>query len=502
MMTIEGLTAIGLAPPAEGIPPPQTVATGDPFANAFAAAMAASAGKTDASGVVSTASMPAGLLVDPDSTWLALLGTPVIEGAPLGQGAVEISRPDRSAEADIQDAMMASTLALAGLLGLERPVVGAPSEGSPTGANGDVTVLAGEAAASAPVVALKVAADDGEAPVVPTPKAGEGIQVPAPVNTSDLSVPKPEVGEGIEVPTPVDTSDRSVPKPEIAAANRAAVASVEASSSAPVALQAAGANEGIQPRRPVDRLADQVQAAEPHDRSEVASAWNRAGGWRADEVATNPPDGAVEAAVVEIVDESAVADPADDASTDGVDASTTGQANQAPTAQPRIEANAAAISTVETTVEAGDGEQLVRGLADTVHRATREGDSGLRLVLNPPELGHLDIRIEQSDRGVRIVVAADSAQAGDLIRQHLPALRLALEARDLRVDRIDVQSSNASSNLDDSGDQTQRRQDGDDEQPRWSSVAAMEQTEQQADGEAAPVTARERGGSGLLDLVA
>jgi hypothetical protein len=30
----------------------------------------------------------------------------------------------------------------------------------------------------------------------------------------------------------------------------------------------------------------------------------------------------------------------------------------------------------------------------------------------------------------------------------------------------------------------------------------MEQTEQQADGEAAPVTARERGGIGLLDLVA
>jgi flagellar hook-length control protein FliK len=126
-------------------------------------------------------------------------------------------------------------------------------------------------------------------------------------------------------------------------------------------------------------------------------------------------------------------------------------------------------------------------------------------VLNPPDLGHLEVRIEHGVRGVRVLLSTDSAGAHDLIHQHLPALRAALEARDLRVDRIDVQTSDASSNLGDSGEQTQRRQEGDDERPRWSSVAAMEQQaqgEQQVSGEAASTTARERGRGGLLDLVA
>ncbi|MEZ4502249.1 MAG: flagellar hook-length control protein FliK [Dehalococcoidia bacterium] len=488
-MTIDGLTTIGSAPTAEGIPPPQGAANGDPFAHAFAAAVGANAGKTGTPGTASNPSMPPGLLVDPNQPWLALLGTPPIEGAPSEQGAVEIARPDRSAEADIEDAMMASTLALAGLLGLERPVVAVPSGGSPSGANGDVAVLVvgmnADADGSMPLVALEVTADGGDVPAPAKAEAGAtGIDV-----------------SGLDA---VDGGELSLPKPE-AGANRAAVADLDVPANARAGAQAAvlGA-EGIEPRRPAERLGELLQDVAPADRSEVASAWNRAGG-RTDIEATSDASfgSAFDAQLLEAADQSAPADVADAPSGTDVDASTADDAAQIAAAQPRTEVATAATSTVDATIEAGNERQLVRGLADTVHRATRAGENELRLVLNPPELGRLDVRIEHGQNGVRIHLAADTAGAHDLIQQHLPALRAALEARDLRVDRIDVQTADSSSNLGDSGDQTQRRQDGgDDEQPRWSGVAAMERAEQQATGEAASVTTSTRGGNGLLDLVA
>ena len=125
---------------------------------------------------------------------------------------------------------------------------------------------------------------------------------------------------------------------------------------------------------------------------------------------------------------------------------------------------------------------LVAQLADTVQRATLSGDNELRLVLNPPELGHLTVRIQDSAQGVRIAIDASSPAARDLIQQHLPALHSALEARDLRVERLDVRHTDPSlgeqaldGNRSGPGFQGHARQGQEQsDRPTWSPVAAMD----------------------------
>jgi len=105
---------------------------------------------------------------------------------------------------------------------------------------------------------------------------------------------------------------------------------------------------------------------------------------------------------------------------------------EAASAGPTASAAAAGAPTTEADVFTAE-------LASTVRRATLLGDRELRLLLNPPELGHLDVRIVESPNGLRVVLEATSAEARELIERQLPALRAGLEARDLRVDRLQVE---------------------------------------------------------------
>ena len=101
-----------------------------------------------------------------------------------------------------------------------------------------------------------------------------------------------------------------------------------------------------------------------------------------------------------------------------------------------------ATATVETgTSEVPAADTFASDLAGTVRRATLVGDKELRLLLNPPELGHVDVRITDSPNGLRVAMEAANAEARELIEKHLPALRAALEARDLRIDRVQVERS-------------------------------------------------------------
>lgn len=97
--------------------------------------------------------------------------------------------------------------------------------------------------------------------------------------------------------------------------------------------------------------------------------------------------------------------------------------------------------TATTTTGAGEvsaSDTFASDLAGTVRRATLVGDNEVRLLLNPPELGHVDVRITDSPDGLRVVMEAANAEARELIERHLPALRAALEARDLRIDRVQI----------------------------------------------------------------
>lgn len=116
-------------------------------------------------------------------------------------------------------------------------------------------------------------------------------------------------------------------------------------------------------------------------------------------------------------------------------------------------------------------------VADTVRSAVLRGDSEVRLVLNPPELGQVEVNIATHEGGLRIRLEASNSGARDLMERSLPALQQALEARELRVERLTVQATDTGrGSLDTSAGGQQSGGGGDandgDGGPEWSGVAS------------------------------
>jgi flagellar hook-length control protein FliK len=159
----------------------------------------------------------------------------------------------------------------------------------------------------------------------------------------------------------------------------------------------------------------------------------------------------------------------------------------------------------DTGAPTTEADVFTAELASTVRRATLLGDRELRLLLNPPELGHLDVRIVESPDGLRVVLEATSAEARELIERQLPALRAGLEARDLRIDRLQVErptqqvASGAGNDLDGGmqhGMPDHRGSDGTGrESVPWSPVASLAGGRAAADGGPNAVAAATPAGS-------
>jgi hypothetical protein len=166
----------------------------------------------------------------------------------------------------------------------------------------------------------------------------------------------------------------------------------------------------------------------------------------------------------------------------------------------RIETSPPAEFRLTEAVEARDTPQLASRLADSVQRAVRVGANEFRLELHPPELGQLRVRVVETADGVRVTVTAASREATELIQQQLPLLRSALEARELRVDRLDIFEADRF-DPGDAGAEPHGRSDGSDgsdgEQPLWSPLAGMD-FEPDADVSRPPV----RITAGAVDLMA
>ena len=136
---------------------------------------------------------------------------------------------------------------------------------------------------------------------------------------------------------------------------------------------------------------------------------------------------------------------------------------------------------VETSASAAldtaDGPQFVNRLADTIESAALRGPRELRITLNPPELGRIEVRITDAANGVRIDLETGTSGARDLLQQHLPALHAALEGRDLRVDRLEVRHSEpvldqSGAELPDDQQQPQGDQGASSEGSPWSSESS------------------------------
>ena len=190
--------------------------------------------------------------------------------------------------------------------------------------------------------------------------------------------------------------------------------------------------------------------------------------------------------------------------------------------QPMTRDAAVTATNQAATGEVPVSDTFASDLAGTVRRATLVGDNEVRLLLNPPELGHVDVRITDSPNGLRVVMEAANAEARELIEQHLPALRAALEGRDLRIDRIQLERPAASADRDalgngsrdalgnQSGNPGGFNQEGErgHESAPWSSVAAIrsngtpEMGEPPAGAESQATEALGSAGHGRLDVLA
>ena|GEM_PF-3074058 len=149
-------------------------------------------------------------------------------------------------------------------------------------------------------------------------------------------------------------------------------------------------------------------------------------------------------------------------------------------------ADATVVETASAT-RVATAATLPAELADSVRGAAFRGDSDIRLVLNPPELGHLDIHISRGEHGLRIVMEASQAGARELLDRSMTGLHQALEARDLRVDRLEVRATDTGrGSLDTSAGGQQpgggafNGSQGEDT-PEWSPVAMFESANESMD---------------------
>ena len=174
------------------------------------------------------------------------------------------------------------------------------------------------------------------------------------------------------------------------------------------------------------------------------------------------------------------------------------------TAQTPVETPA--VETVNAT-RVVNAATLPAEVADTVRTAVFHGDSEVRLVLNPPDLGHLDIHITRGEHGLRIVMEASQAGARELLDRSITGLHQALEARDLRVDRLEVRATDTgrgsldtSAGGQQSGGGASNGSQGEDT-PEWSPVAMFDAMNNEAAGASQPEQTTDRDASGVAGSV-
>lgn len=114
----------------------------------------------------------------------------------------------------------------------------------------------------------------------------------------------------------------------------------------------------------------------------------------------------------------------------------------------------AAPPAVESSAEP---EALAGRLADGIELATTRGPREFRIVVRPPELGRLDVRVVETSEGLRVAIEASSRELRELLQQQLPQLRVALEGRELRIERLDVQQADPGTEWTDPRDEPRGR---------------------------------------------
>lgn len=319
------------------------------------------------------------------------------------------------------------------------------------------------------LAAPSVEATSGEAPSALTglqqaindlAAAGEAIEA-APGDIAPVSA---AIGDGLEVQSAPQALEPIAVTPSMEAPSAA-------SPIADVPGQAAQVAPAVstQPDLPVEIAPQAVTPAQPAPAAEVPTSTAVAD----DEAAALP----VLAAVTEGASWDPVADP--EPRRTRVEATAS---NAVPQTAPGVPGDTLARVDGTARTEVATGGAVTSQIANTVQTAVMRGEHEVRLVLNPPELGRVEIKIVESAGGIRVHMLADQPGARDLIERQLPMLQQALAARDVRVERLEVERPGESasaqqwSNSQGSNDgqrQGGQRDGGQWASPDWSPLAAM-----------------------------
>ena len=447
MMTLQGLAPQGPAPPQANAPPPQDTAD---EANGFAELIAATLAAANERGAASTEdagmSQPAVALFDPTLALKQLLGGDP-PGLLNGEGLQQVAWPDRIAGAGAEEALTTgvagiATSVRASLIGVaatsaDAPGTNLPSHGLPR-----------------PLTALPAAANGGAQSPVAVAQAGAQPQgaVPPPIVEAGVGTAAPG---GLDAPA--DAPSRSGDR---AGAGNAYGRSAERSASLVRPQWAAVPGEGAAPQRPAVRASEvavlataTVQHPEQAQVRAVGLGGFASGPTAGPDAESAQPQAAATGGLT-------AGEPA--ANVAAVQPPAGATVGQAQAVQPAEAPEAANVS------------PLASQLADTVARAVRVGPSEFRMQLHPPELGQVQIRVVETADGVRVSVEAALREASELIQQHLPLLRSALEARDLRVGSLDVFHAGTADAREPGAESHPRGDQGEDESPPWSPLAGME----------------------------
>ncbi len=478
MIGMNGLALMGLAPPSANAPPSQDAADGSSgFAQVIVAALAAADG--------------GGVAQQPNaSTGPKDIGTMDLEAVLQLLGELELGEtqdltwPDRIAEAGTAEAPAgtATEIAYAGQLpaaavaalsgGAGPPRVVHPSGARPLADAAFPAQLPAQArAASLPVPPSGAGLPRIVQPLVARPLADAGFPVQLPAQARAASLPAPPSGVGVGSASA--SGGTAGGTNATAGASAAPETQVEGVPYGPPEIANARASAGL-----TTRPAPPEWAGVPGEGAASADGMVRASGVAiAATASVEHPAQAVRTAVglggfTGGVD----ANTAQDAAGSSASPAETDDARSPSGVEAglRIGTSPAAEFRLAEAVEARDAPQLASRLANSVQRAVRIGADEFRLELHPPELGQLRVRVVETADGVRVTVAAASREATELIQQQLPLLRLALEARELRVDRLDIFQADLSDPGDAGAEPHGRSDDSDGDQPLWSPLAGMD----------------------------
>jgi flagellar hook-length control protein FliK len=113
---------------------------------------------------------------------------------------------------------------------------------------------------------------------------------------------------------------------------------------------------------------------------------------------------------------------------------------QAAVVQPSVVAESSGVFEVQTGAPVAKASEIpaIQQIVKAVQLISEQGESEVRLKLQPPELGHLLVQLRVTNGDVSVRMLAENVQAQHVLREHLAELKSAFADQGFQVNDLDV----------------------------------------------------------------